>query len=124
MISTILSVIATMICMDAVWLTINHTYHSKLIESIQHSSLQLRIIPAILVYILIACAVIFFAVLPSKSKKQSMVYGGYIGFAMYGLYDLTNLATFTNWTYEMAITDMLWGTLLCSISSYVGFHFK
>ena len=124
MISTILSVIATMICMDAVWLTINHTYHSKLIESIQHSSLQLRIIPAILVYILIACAVIFFAVLPSKSKKQSMLYGGYIGFAMYGLYDLTNLATFTNWTYEMAITDMLWGTLLCSISSYVGFHFK
>jgi uncharacterized membrane protein len=124
MISIILSVIATMICMDAVWLTINHTYHSKLIESIQHSSLQLRIIPAILVYILIACAVIFFAVLPSKSKKQSMLYGGYIGFAMYGLYDLTNLATFTNWTYEMAITDMLWGTLLCSISSYVGFHFK
>ena len=124
MIYTIFSVIATMICMDAVWLFMNHTYHSKLFESIQHSSLQLRIIPAILIYVWMAVAVTFFAILPSKSKKQSMLYGGYIGLAMYGLYDLTNLATFTNWTYEMAITDMLWGTILCSISSYVGFHFK
>jgi uncharacterized membrane protein len=124
MISIILSVMATMICMDMIWLSINNTYHSKLFESIQHSPLRLQIIPGIMVYILMVVAVIYFAVLPSKSKNESLLKGGYIGLAMYGLYDLTNLATLKKWTYEMTIKDMLWGTFLCSISSYVGFYFK
>jgi uncharacterized membrane protein len=119
-----LSILITMICMDIVWLSINQSYHSKLFESIQKTPLQLKIIPAILVYIWMACAVTYFGVLSSKTPKDSLLNGGYIGLAMYGLYDFTNLATFKNWTYEMTIKDMTWGTILCAISSRVGFYFK
>ena len=110
--------------MDVVWLTINNTYHSKLFESIQHSPLQIKIIPSILVYIGMVCAVTYFGVLSSKTSKEALLHGGYIGLAMYWLYDFTNLATFKKWTYEMAIKDMTWGTVLCAVSSRVGFYFK
>jgi uncharacterized membrane protein len=120
----VLSVLVTMICMDIVWLSINNTYHSKLFESIQKSPLELKIIPAMLVYIWMACAVTYFGVLSSKTSKESILHGGYIGLAMYGLYDFTNLATFKKWTYEMTFKDMTWGTMLCAISSRVGFYFK
>jgi uncharacterized membrane protein len=124
MLFIVLSVLVTMICMDIVWLTINRTYHSELFESIQHSPLQIKIIPSILVYIWMVCAVTYFGVLSSKTSNEALLHGGYIGLAMYGLYDLTNLATFKKWTYEMTIKDMTWGTLLCAVSSRVGFYFK
>jgi uncharacterized membrane protein len=120
----VLSVLITMICMDIIWLSINKNYHSKLFESIQKTPLQLKVIPAIIVYIWMASAVTYFGVLSSKTSKESMLHGGYIGLAMYGLYDFTNLATFKNWTYEMTLKDMTWGTVLCAISSRVGFYFK
>ncbi len=114
----------TMICLDIVWLTINSKYHSKLFESIQQSPLQIKIIPTILVYIWMVGAVTYFGVLSSKTSNEAILHGGYIGLAMYGLYDLTNLATFKKWTYEMSLKDMTWGTLLCAISSRIGFYFK
>jgi uncharacterized membrane protein len=124
MLFIILSVMVTMICLDIVWLTINSKYHSKLFESIQQSPLQIKIIPTILVYIWMVGAVTYFGVLSSKTSNEAILHGGYIGLAMYGLYDLTNLATFKKWTYEMTLKDMTWGTLLCAISSRVGFYFK
>jgi hypothetical protein len=124
MIFIILSVMVTMICLDIVWLTINSKYHSKLFESIQQSPLQIKIIPTILVYIWMVGAVTYFGVLSSKTSNEAILHGGYIGIAMYGLYDLTNLATFKKWTYEMTLKDMTWGTLLCAVSSRVGFYFK
>ena len=124
MLFIILSVMVTMICLDIVWLTINSKYHSTLFESIQQSPLQIKIIPTILVYIWMVGAVTYFGVLSSKTSNEAILHGGYIGLAMYGLYDLTNLATFKKWTYEMTLKDMTWGTLLCAISSRVGFYFK
>jgi uncharacterized membrane protein len=124
MLFIILSVMVTMICLDIVWLTINSKYHSKLFESIQQSPLQIKIIPTILVYIWMVGAVTYFGVLSSKTSNEAILHGGYIGLAMYGLYDLTNLATFKKWTYEMSLKDMTWGTLLCAISSRIGFYFK
>jgi uncharacterized membrane protein len=124
MLFIVLSVLVTMICLDIVWLFINQSFHSKLFESIQKTPLQVKIIPSILVYIWMTCAVTYFGVLSSKTSKEAILNGGYIGLAMYGLYDFTNLATFKNWTYEMTIKDMTWGTILCAISSRVGFYFK
>lgn len=124
MLFIVLSVLVTMICMDIVWLSINNTYHSKLFESIQQSPLEIKIIPGILVYICMACSVTYFGILSSKTPRESILHGGYIGLAMYSLYDFTNLATFKKWTYEMTLKDVTWGTILCAISSRVGFYFK
>jgi len=53
----------------------------------------------------------------SKTKKSSLVYGALFGFILYGVYDFTNYATLANFSLEMLVVDILWGTCICSISS-------
>ena len=113
----------TMIAMDAVWLTLNYTYHTKLIENAQKSALKLRIIPALLVYLLLPFAVYYLAVEPIKNIKEAALRGALLGLAIYGTYDLTNLATFTGWTYEMLVRDTTWGTVLCTMGAAAGYYF-
>lgn len=119
-----LAATATMLLMDAIWLTANYKYHNKLLESVQHAAVELRLIPTLLVYILIPAAVYYFAIEPGKTQKEATVKGALLGLSMYGLYDLTNLATLKGWTTEMAIKDSTWGTVLCAVGSAVGFYFK
>ena len=107
--------------MDTLWLYTNHANHVKLFERIQKSPLTIRWIPAGLVYVLILATVYLFAVQDSKSLQQATVSGAGLGFAMYGLYDLTNYATLTEYTLYMTLTDVAWGTILCGAIAAVGF---
>jgi len=115
---------ATMLALDAVWLTLNASKHAALIKTVQGSSAQVRVIPALLVYVLIPLAVAYFAILPAKTLSEATTRGALLGTSMYGLYDLTNLASLKGWTTAMAVTDTLWGTVLCGIGAAVGFYTK
>ena len=108
---------------DAIWLTTNMAYHTKLIKNIQKSPLMIRVIPAALVYILIVATLYVFA-LDAKTLKDAALRGAALGFAMYGLYDLTNYATLTNYTLQMTVNDMAWGTVLCAAIAATGFYLK
>ena len=68
---------------------------------------------AIPVYFLMAFLVAGF-VLPrfnsASSIGQVALWGALMGFAVYGVYDLTNLAILKNYPIRFAIVDMTWGT--------------
>ena len=110
--------------LDGAWLYANHVDHMKLFERIQKSPLTVRWIPAGLVYVLIIVAVYLYAVQDTKSLQQAALKGAGLGLAMYGLYDLTNYATLTNYTLSMTLTDMVWGTVLCGSIATTGFYLK
>lgn len=81
---------------------------------------DVRLTPAALVYLLMSVGIIVFAYLNSTSLLMAVLLGGLFGLIGYGLYDLTNLATLSNWTTKFVIVDMLWGTFLCgSVSGLV-----
>jgi uncharacterized membrane protein len=69
-------------------------------------------------------AVTYLAVFQSRTLQESTQKGALVGLAMYGVYDLTNLATFDNWTTRMALQDTAWGTFLCSVTAGLGYKFK
>ena len=110
-----------MFVLDATWLTFRASYHSDLIKSVQGSAPVLRMIPGALIYILIPVTIYYFAVSPAKSSTDAATKGAALGFSLYGLYDLTNLASLKGWTVEMAITDTLWGTILCALGAVAGY---
>jgi uncharacterized membrane protein len=104
-----------MLLMDFGWLAANNKYHNRVFAELQGQPLQVRIIPAVLVYILMIVGVWFFAVAPSTSWSEAAGRGALIGVIMYGLYDLTNYATLVNYPLEYAVSDMMWGTFLCAV---------
>jgi uncharacterized membrane protein len=112
-----------MLILDALQILVNRKFHAKLFKNVQKSPMKVRIVPAILVYILMPIAVTYFAILQSKSIKEAGLKGGLLGFTIFGVYDLTNLATLDGWTVEMAIMDISWGTVMFSITSAVGYYF-
>lgn len=113
----------TILALDAVWLTVNYSAHQKLFSAVQKSVMKVRLIPAALVYVLIPAALTYFAIETSRSLKEATTKGALMGLSMYGLYDLTNLATLNGWTYEMFFKDTLWGTFACAAGSASGFYF-
>ena len=120
----ILTVVLVMLGMDAVWLTSNAAFHRKVFAIIQGSPLQVRMWAAALTYVIMIAAVWFFAVAPSGTNwLVAAGRGAAIGAAMYGIYDLTNLATLTKYPLNYAITDMIWGTFLCAVVAAVATYF-
>jgi uncharacterized membrane protein len=124
MIRSLLIVAIAMLVMDAVWLTLQYNYNASVIKNVQKSVMKIKYVPAALVYVLMALAVTYLAIVPSKTLQESVQKGALVGLAMYGVYDLTNLATFDAWTPWMAMQDMAWGTFLCSVTAGIGYKFK
>jgi uncharacterized membrane protein len=114
----------TVIFLDFIWLNLNLGYHKNLFKTVQSSPLHIRVFPALLVYILIPLAVVFFAVNRASSLNDAALKGAFLGLAMYGLYDLTNLSTLNGWSYEMVVRDVAWGTFVCGAAAYVSYKFK
>ncbi len=68
---------------------------------------------AIPVYFLMAFLVVAFVLprfTPTSSIGQVAVWGALMGLAVYGVYDLTNLAILKNYPIPFAVVDMSWGT--------------
>jgi uncharacterized membrane protein len=108
-------VATVMLLMDFGWLAANNKYHNRVFAELQGQPLQVRIIPAMIVYLLMIVGVWFFAVSPATSWTDAAGRGALIGVIMYGLYDMTNYATLTNYPLEYAVSDMMWGTFLCAV---------
>ncbi len=45
----------------------------------------------------------------------------FFGLVTYATYDLTNLATVRDWPLLVTVVDLIWGAVLCTIVSLVGF---
>ena len=75
---------------------------------------------AIIVYLIIPLGIALF-VLPKAQgdKNAAILWGAIYGLIVYGVYDLTNLATLKNWSVTMVIVDILWGMFICSITSLI-----
>ena len=113
----VITVIAVMLTLDVIWLTANSAYHRQVFAELQTKPLQVRWIPAALVYLLMIVAVWFFAVAPSTSWAEAAGRGALIGLVMYGLYDLTNYATLAAYPLHYTLKDIAWGTVLCAATA-------
>lgn len=105
---------------DSIWIT--RDIHKTQIESIQKSPLKLDMMAGILFYVLAGLAYSKIIRPFSVSKKDSFKLGAIIGFLMYGTFDLTNKAIFTNYEWSYAIADMVWGSFAMGLASYLSFE--
>ena len=108
--------------LDAIWLYIRRDYHNTLFSSIQKAPLDIRILPAIGVYLLLPAIIYFSAVKSASSLQEAALKGAATGAMLYGFYDLTNYSTLKGWTLTMTLTDTLWGSFLCAATAAFGHY--
>jgi uncharacterized membrane protein len=79
---------------------------------------------AILFYLLFIFGLLVFVIVPGlkgNSLKTTLLKAALFGLITYATYDLTNLATLKDWPALLSIVDMLWGTVLSVLVSYISF---
>jgi|LauGreDrversion4_2_1035121.scaffolds.fasta_scaffold103237_2 uncharacterized membrane protein len=104
------------ILVDSVYLKLN----KKMYEPILDPSVGINYTSALISWLIIVIT-IQLVILSRKDLTESnaILYGAFLGFGMYGLYNATNYATFSNkWNIKMAIVDTAWGTFLTSLATY------
>ncbi|RZI49401.1 DUF2177 family protein [Lactococcus kimchii] len=91
---------------------------------IGHLMGEVRLLPAIVFYLLYTAGLVFFVLLVAIDKN-SLIYailaGALFGLICYATYDLTNLSTLKGWPLQMTIIDLMWGSFVSCATSALGF---
>lgn len=133
-----LIVAVVLMVLDVAWILMNLSGYSKTILEVQKSPVRLRNEHAIITYIIILFSIFYVAIpfttqniknidaISSKSVAnvenkllKSFMYGGAVGFSIYGIYNFTSLAIYKDMDSSIGIIDTLWGTTLYTLTTFV-----
>ena len=77
---------------------------------------------ALLFYLLFIAGLVVFAVRPgvlAGAPLKVLLLGAFLGLISYATYDLTNQATVRDWPLVVTVVDLVWGTTLGGLVSWV-----
>lgn len=108
---------------DIVWITlvVVDAYRTQLGDFIINDP---RIAPAVAFYMLYVGGLVMLGARPAlkeQSAKLALGNGAMLGLFAYGTYALTNYAMFTQWSWHLVWTDLLWGVFISSVVSLVAY---
>ena len=123
-------IILTIVCLlvlDFTWIFLNKNMYDQMVKNVQHSTMMnVRMISAILAYILMIVGFIFIIVPQivqiNKNKNKfvtALRYGGLFGLVVYGIYNTTNYAIFTDYPLHVALMDTAWGVSVYTLTTYI-----
>lgn len=109
------------VVIDAIWLSNMGGWYRRMMGD--QLLPEFRLIPAMVFYFLFIAGLIIFAVAPALNSGKlttALLYGALFGFFTYVTYDLTNQSTLTHWPVQLAVVDIIWGTVLSAASATFG----
>jgi uncharacterized membrane protein len=112
--SMLLSAIV-MISLDFVYLSMINDYFNNQVKMVQGSPVKINFLGAAICYIFLIVGINYFIIKPRKSVSDAFL----LGIVIYGVYETTNYALFSNWSILTVIMDTLWGGILFASTAYV-----
>ncbi len=118
-----LSTLAVFLLCDMAWLgTMASRLYRPTLGDIMLGNPSLPVAAAF--YLIYPAGLVIFAVLPALKAQglgQAALSGALFGFFTYMTYDLSNQATLRNWTSQLSLIDITWGTLLGALAATAAF---
>lgn len=77
---------------------------------------------ALVFYLLFIVGLLVFVIRPALERGapgQALFYGAFFGLICYATYDLSNLATLKDWPVIVTVVDLVWGTVLGALVSFL-----
>ena len=110
----------TMIILDSIYLTITKSYYNNQVRLIQGSGIQLKLVPTVLTYIVLVFGLYYIILRNKRPIKEAIL----LGFVIYAVFELTNMAIFNKWSATSVVLDTLWGSILFGTTTYVVYYFN
>ncbi len=106
---TFITAFISYLILDLVWLgVIIKPFNTRILAP---WLVELKMIPALMVYVLLALGLTFFVFPKITSIGMAFLWGALLGAIIYGVYDFTNYATIANWPLKFLFVDWMWGTV-------------
>jgi uncharacterized membrane protein len=103
------------IMFDSIYLNLIKNYFMNQIKKVQGSTIKINIIATVICYIFLITGLNYFIIGPKKSPRDAFLFG----LIIYGVYETTNWALFTNWSPITVIMDTLWGATLFGLVTFI-----
>jgi uncharacterized membrane protein len=104
-----------MISLDFVYLSVMKSYFMNQVKNVQGSALKINYLGVAICYVFLVAGLNYFIIKPRKSISDAFL----LGLVIYGVYETTNYALFSNWSIVSVIIDTLWGGLLFASTAYI-----
>ena len=94
-------------------------FYNPQFEAINGKKFKLRIWAGLLVWFFLALASTMLVQYSDIDNLGVFLYGMFVGFIIYAVYNLTNYATIQKYSIKTVAADTLWGTLLFGVVSII-----
>lgn len=113
----------TFAAIDFVWLTtMTNRLYKPVIGPIMADKPDMK--AAVAFYLISIAGTVFLAIAPALKEgnwTRAAINGAVLGFVAYATYDLTNQATLSVWQTKLTVIDLMWGTVLTTLSATGGY---
>ena len=117
---TIIVSAVVLVGVDFFYLSSTSKFFNNIVKNIQGKEIQFKMLGAVICYVFLVLGLNYFVLLDKKLGKKEKIFKAFIlGLIVYGVFESTNLAIFTNWTLDALLLDTLWGSILFSITTYI-----
>jgi uncharacterized membrane protein len=103
------------VILDYFYLNLAKNYFENQVKLVQGSPLKLNYLGAILCYIFLIFGINYFIIKPKRSIQDAFL----LGLVIYAVFETTNLALFSNWSWFTVLIDSLWGGTLFALTTYI-----
>lgn len=98
---------------DVSFLSLMKSKWNRSILKIQKTPLKINYVYAIFSYLILAYGVLYYI---QNVRETTLAKAFLLGFIIYAVFDLTNLALFSEYPLGLAIIDMVWGGILYGLT--------
>lgn len=103
------------IMIDSVYLNFIKDYFNNQVKLIQGSSIKINSYAIIICYIILIFGINYFIIIPNRSILDAFL----LGLIIYGVYETTNMALFSKWSWTTVLIDTLWGGILFALTTTI-----
>ena len=103
------------IVIDSVYLHFIKDYFNNQVKLIQGSPIKINSYAIIICYIILIFAINYFIIIPNRSILDAFL----LGLIIYGVYETTNMALFSKWSWTTVLIDTLWGGILFALTTTI-----
>ena len=104
-----------LVLIDSIYIYFISNYFSKQIRLVQLTPMKINILATIICYLILVFSINYFIVIPRRSLFDAFL----LGIAIYGVYETTNKALFSKWSWFTVFIDTLWGGILFALTYYI-----
>ena len=109
----LITIAVVMLSLDIIYLKTISNHFNELMTNIQGNPITIKYLPALLCYSLLIFVFYYFITKDNRSTFDAFL----LGFAIYGIYDTTNMASINKWNWKTVVLDTTWGGILFALTN-------